>query len=49
VARFLAGKVLFGSDYPLLTLARYKADLESLDDKTRRKVLHDNGRRLFGA
>ena len=49
VARFLSGKVLFGSDYPLLTLARYKADLESLDDETRRKLLHDNGRRLFGA
>lgn len=48
-ARFLAGKVLFGSDYPLLTLARYKAGLESLDDGTRRKLLHDNGRRLFGA
>ena len=48
-AKFLAGKVLFGSDYPLLTLARYKADLESLDDETRGKLLHDNGRKLFGA
>jgi predicted TIM-barrel fold metal-dependent hydrolase len=48
-ARFLTEKVLFGSDYPLLTLARYKADLESLGDLTRKKLLHDNARRLFGA
>jgi len=48
-ARFLTGKVLFGSDYPLLTLARYKADLEGLGDETRGKLLHDNARGLFGA
>jgi len=48
-ARFLAEKALFGSDYPLLTLARYRADLESLDDTTRGKLLHDNARRLLGA
>ena len=48
-ARFLTTKVLFGSDYPLLTLARYKSDLESLDDEARRRLLQDNGRQLFGA
>ncbi len=47
--RFLATKVLFGSDYPLLTLARYESDLEGLDDDTRRRLLYDNGRDLFGA
>ena len=48
-ARFLPGKVLFGSDFPLLTLARYRPGLEGLDDEAGRRILYENGRRLFGA
>jgi len=47
--RFLTRKVLFGSDYPLLTLARYKSDLEGLDEEARQRLLYDNGRQLLGA
>jgi predicted TIM-barrel fold metal-dependent hydrolase len=48
-ARFLPAKVLFGSDFPLLTLARYRPGLEELDDAARGRILHGNGGRLFGA
>jgi hypothetical protein len=46
-AEFLGSKVLFGSDYPLLTLSRYKRELERLDDEAKSRLLYDNGRRLF--
>jgi len=45
---FLANKVIFGSDYPLLSLARYKAGLDGLDEGVRGRVFWDNGRRLLG-
>jgi|WetSurMetagenome_2_1015567.scaffolds.fasta_scaffold238424_2 uncharacterized protein len=48
-AQFLHSKVLFGSDYPLLSLARYKPQLEKLGDEARRKIMYENGRHLFGA
>lgn len=48
-ARFLPGKVLFGSDFPLLTFARYRPALESLEAGAGRRILFENGRRLFGA
>ncbi len=48
-AGFLSTKVLFGSDFPLLTLARYKPGLEGLNDEAKRRILFENGRRLFGA
>ena len=41
-------KVLFGSDYPLLSYKRYKADMELVKDEVRQKVLHLNARQLFG-
>jgi hypothetical protein len=47
-AKFLTKKVLFGSDFPLLTLARYRAALEGLDDEAKKLILYENGRRLFG-
>jgi uncharacterized protein len=46
---FLSRKVLFGSDFPLLTLARYKAGIQGLGDEARRRILCENGRSLFGA
>lgn len=48
-AQFLCSKVLFGSDYPLLSLARYKPQLERLGDEARRRIIYENGRQLFGA
>ncbi len=46
--RFLKNKVVFGSDYPLLTLARYKADIERLDEEAQEHILYRNARTLFG-
>jgi hypothetical protein len=48
-ARFLPMKVLFGSDFPLLTLARYLPFLAGLEEEAERRILYENGRRLFGA
>lgn len=48
-AEFLSEKVLFGSDFPLLTLARYKPGLEGIREEARGRILYENGRRLFGA
>ena len=48
-ARFLAKKVLFGSDFPLLTLARYRPGIEQLDEEEKRLILYENARRLFEA
>ena len=47
-AAFLPDKVLFGSDYPLLTLSRYKPRIDGLGDEVKEKFLWGNGRRLFG-
>jgi hypothetical protein len=47
-AEFLADKVLFGSDYPLLGLSRYRPRLDELGPEVREKFLSANGRRLFG-
>jgi uncharacterized protein len=46
-ARFLPHKVLFGSDYPLLSLARYAPFFNSLDGESRNNILWENGRHLF--
>jgi uncharacterized protein len=46
--RFLLSKILFGSDYPLLSLNRYQSHLESLTAETRHLFLYENGRRLLG-
>lgn len=46
--RFLRNKVLFGSDYPLLTLARYRTDIERLDEEAQEHILCRNARVLFG-
>jgi uncharacterized protein len=46
----LQDKVLFGSDYPVITPDRWLADFEALDIKpeVRPKVLKDNAARLLG-
>ena len=44
---FLPGKMLFGSDYPLLSFKRYDGGINSLDQATREKVLSANARRVF--
>jgi uncharacterized protein len=46
----LKHKVLFGSDYPLLTPDRWLADFEkiAIKDEVRPLILKDNARRLFG-
>jgi hypothetical protein len=46
---FLADKVLFGSDFPLLTLARYRPQIDALSEKAREHFLHGNARRLLGS
>jgi hypothetical protein len=47
-ATFLPDKVLFGSDYPLLALSRYKPLLDGLEERVREKFLWGNGSRFFG-
>ncbi|MDI6103465.1 amidohydrolase family protein [Actinoplanes sp. NEAU-A12] len=46
----LQDKVLFGSDYPVITPDRWLADFEALDlkDTVRPKILKTNAARLFG-
>jgi uncharacterized protein len=46
----LKDKVLFGSDYPMITPDRWLADFAKLDIKpeVRPKILKDNAARLFG-
>jgi uncharacterized protein len=46
----LRGKMLFGSDYPLLTPERWMADFEKLPikDEVRPEVLKGNAAKLFG-
>jgi len=47
---YLQDKVLFGTDYPLLTPERWLRDFETLDLKpgVRPKILKDNAVRLLG-
>jgi hypothetical protein len=47
-AHFLADKVIFGSDYPLLGLRRYRAAIEALGLEAAGKILWENGVRLLG-
>jgi predicted TIM-barrel fold metal-dependent hydrolase len=42
-----ADKLLFGSDYPLLPVTRYREGLATLDDGSRAAVLGDNARRVY--
>ncbi len=46
----LADKVLFGSDFPMITPERWLADFAKADfrDEVRPKILKDNAARLFG-
>ncbi len=46
----LKNKMLFGSDFPLITPERWIADFEKLDikDEVRPLVLKENAARLFG-
>ena len=48
VTQCMPDKVLFGSDYPLLSYKRYASDMDCLEQEDRQKVLHLNARRLFG-
>ena len=48
VARYIPDKVLFGSDYPLLSYKRYGRDLDLLEEEGRQKLLHLNARHVFG-
>lgn len=48
VASAGAGKILFGSDYPLLPPGRYREGLDSLDRQARTAVIQDNARRVYG-
>ena len=43
-------RLLFGSDWPVITPDRWMADFEKLDirDKVRPKVLKANARKLLG-
>ncbi len=43
-----AHKLVFGSDYPLLSPARYRAGLDHLPEEARSAVCEDNARRIFG-
>jgi len=47
---YLQGKVLFGSDFPVLTPERWLGDFAALDlkDEVRPKILKDNAIRLLG-
>jgi predicted TIM-barrel fold metal-dependent hydrolase len=48
VTQFMPDRVLFGSDYPLLTYRRYEKDLQLLGEETRKKLLYQNARHLLG-
>lgn len=48
VTQCMPDKVLFGSDYPLLSYKRYARDMGLLEKEDRQKLLHLNARNLFG-
>jgi predicted TIM-barrel fold metal-dependent hydrolase len=47
IASYLSEKVLFGSDFPLLSFSRYKDDLYEISGKKRELVLFKNAAKLF--
>lgn len=47
IERFLSEKILFGSDYPLLSFKRYDRVMGSLDERARKKILNENARKVF--
>lgn len=47
VGSFLAEKVLFGSDYPLLPASRYLPDIRELGDEVQAKILWANAEGMF--
>ena len=47
VGSFLADKVLFGSDYPLLPASRYVPAIEELGEEVHRKVLFANAEEMI--
>ncbi len=48
-AQFLPDKVLFGSDYPLLSLGRYADGMKGLEESARQRILSGNATEVFGA
>jgi uncharacterized protein len=47
IEQFLHEKVIFGSDFPLLTFRRYEDHLMGFGEEEREKVLYSNARRTF--
>jgi len=48
INEFLWEKVLFGSDYPLLTAARYREGMSLMDEEKQGRVWSGNAKRIFG-
>jgi uncharacterized protein len=48
ITRCMPDKVLFGSDYPLLSYKRYTRDMERMEDEAKQKLLHLNATHVFG-
>jgi uncharacterized protein len=48
VARYIPDRMLFGSDFPLLSYRKYATELGSLGDEARDKLLYHNARRMLG-
>jgi uncharacterized protein len=48
LGRFLDHKVLFGSDFPLLSLERYREGASAMGAKARQRIMGGNARRLLG-
>jgi len=48
IEEHLADKVLFGSDYPLLSAGPYIRDMAHLQAKTKKRLLYNNAQKLFG-
>ena len=44
----LGGKIIFGSDFPLLPPSRYLSALQTLPDDARERILSGNARGLLG-
>jgi predicted TIM-barrel fold metal-dependent hydrolase len=44
---FLSEKTLFGSDYPLLSIERYREGIRNMGEDRRRRILYANARRVF--
>jgi uncharacterized protein len=48
LARFLGGRALFGSDFPLMPFSRYNEHLSKLSDRNRERLLFRNAAGFFG-